>query len=54
MKREQKREKNQRRNQDHRPMIPELSNPEDSVDIAVRNVRRRYDDINPTDYLKWR
>ena len=54
MKRKQKREKNQRRNQDHRPMIPELRNPEDSVDIAVRNVRRRYDDINPTDYLKWR
>lgn len=39
---------------DHRPMIPELRQPEDQLDAAIKNVRRRYDEMNPGDYLKWR
>ena len=39
---------------DHRPMIPELRKPGDQVDAAIREARRRYDELNPCDYLKWR
>lgn len=39
---------------DHRPMIPELRKPGDLMDAAIREIRRRYDEINPGKYLKWR
>ena len=39
---------------DHRPMIPELRQPGDRVDTVVREVRRRYDELNPTEYKNWR
>lgn len=41
-------------NPDHRPMIPELRRPGDSLDMAVREVRRRYDDVNPDHKIHWR
>lgn len=39
---------------DHRPMIPELRQPNDVLDAAVREVRRRYDAINPNHNQNWR
>ena len=39
---------------DHRPMLPEFRRPEDALDEAVRHARRRYDDLNPTERMKWR
>lgn len=41
-------------NPDHRPMVPELSGPGDLLDTAVREARRRYDDVNPDQKMKWR
>lgn len=54
MSRKPKRKETQRTNPDHRPMIPELRSPEDTVDTAVRSVRRRYDELNPNEYMHWR
>ena len=39
---------------DHRPMIPELRRPDDILDVAVREVRQRFDEINPEHKQKWR
>ena len=39
---------------DHRPMIPEFRQPGDTLDIAVREVRRRNDEVNPNKNQKWR
>ena len=39
---------------DHRPMLPELRSPEDSVAEAVREIRRRHEEHLPGEYLKWR
>lgn len=39
---------------DHRPMVPEFCGPKDLLDAAVRDIRRRYGEINPTEHLKWR
>ncbi len=39
---------------DHRPMIPEFRAPQDPIDLAVRDVRRRYHEINPDQKEKWR
>ncbi len=41
-------------NPDHRPMIPELRMPGDNLDTVVREVRRRYDDLNPNQKTNWR
>ena len=51
--------KNQRKdkrssNSDHRPMIPEFRSPGDLLDAVIREPRRRYDDINPDQNIKWR
>ncbi len=35
-------------------MVPELRGPGDLLDTAVRELRRRYDDVNPNRKLKWR
>lgn len=48
------RKKQRYTNPDHRPMIPELRSPGDLLDTAVREARRRYDDVNPDQKLKWR
>ena len=39
---------------DHRPMIPKFRQPGDTLDSAVREVRRRYDEKNPNKNQKWR
>ncbi len=39
---------------DHRPMLPELRQPEDVLDAAVRQPRRRMDELDPTQRMKWR
>ena len=39
---------------DHRPMIPAFRNPENALDAAVREPRRRYDDVNPDCKMNWR
>jgi len=44
----------QRTAPDHRPMIREFRQPGDTLDIAVREVRRRYDEVNPNKNQKWR
>ena len=41
-------------NPDHRPMIPEFRMPGDALDAAVREARRRYDDVNPNHKTNWR
>ena len=51
--------KNQRKdkrssNSGHRPMIPEFHRPGDLLDAVIREPRRRYDDINPDQNIKWR
>lgn len=39
---------------DHRPMLPAFRQPDDMLDVAVREVRRRYDEVNPNKDQKWR
>ena len=39
---------------DHRPMMREFRLPGDTLDVSVREVRRRYDDVNPNQKLNWR
>ena len=39
---------------DHRPMLPEFRMPGDNLDTVVREVRRRYEDVNPEHKIKWR
>ena len=39
---------------DHRPMIPEFRQPEDPLDTAIREARRRHDELNPNRKMKWR
>lgn len=41
-------------NPDHRPMIPEFRGPQDTLDTAVRSVRRRYEELNPDERINWR
>ena len=41
-------------NPDHRPMIPEFRMPGDNLDANIREVRRRYDDVNPNKKNDWR
>ncbi len=48
------RKKRRYTNPDHRPMIPEFRAPGDPLDTAVREARRRYDDVNHDQKLKWR
>ena len=48
------RKKRRYTNPDHRPMIPELRGPGDPMDTAVRELRRRYEDMNPNQKMKWR
>ncbi len=52
--RKPKRTENPYTNSDHRPMIPALRQLNEPLDTAVRDVRRRYDETNPNQYLKWR
>lgn len=39
---------------DHRPMLPEIRQQEDTLDAAVRRVRIHYDELNPYKSMKWR
>ena len=39
---------------DHRPMIPELRSPEDPLDLEVRKLRLRQDELNPDQSKIWR
>ena len=54
MRRHAKRSKRQYTKPDHRPMIPELRNPEDPLDLEVRKLRRRYDELNADQSKIWR
>ena len=54
MTRSRERRKREHTKPDHRPMIPELRSPEDPLDLAVREARRRYDDVNPNSKQNWR
>ena len=54
MSRKSKTRKQPYTNPDHRPMIPALRRPDDPLDIAVREARRRYDEINPNERINWR
>lgn len=39
---------------DHRPMIPVFRKPSDELDAAVRSIRRRLEEVNPTQNKYWR
>ncbi len=39
---------------DHRPMIPVFRKPGDELDAAVRSIRRRLEEANPTQNQNWR
>ena len=39
---------------DHRPMVPELRGPGDPLETALRELRRRYDDVIHDQKVKWR
>lgn len=52
--RKPEKKQNQHTTPDHRPMNPLLRGPADPVDAAAREVRRRYDEMNPTEQMNWR
>ena len=39
---------------DHRPMLPELREPRDPLDAAIRSGRRTDKLIDPKEYVNWR
>ncbi len=39
---------------DHRPMLPEFRQPGDVLDAVIREHRRRLDELDPTQRMKWR
>ncbi len=53
MTRKRKGKENRHTNPDHRPMLPVLRQPLESLDDA-RNARRRLIELEPDQYMKWR
>lgn len=54
MQRRVKRCKRQHTKPDHRPMIPEFRNPDDPLDLEVRKLRLRKDELNADQGKIWR
>ena len=54
MHRKAKRGKSQYTKPDHRLMIPELRSAEDPLDLEVRKLRLRQDELNPDQSKIWR
>jgi len=50
----QQRSTDRRTRQDHRPMPPVLRGPSDVTDTAAREIRCRFEAVNPNQRQTWR